>query len=79
MQTPGLNICEGEKLFMSLKAFVSNIREESDQKLNEYEERARKLSTSVEKDYSDLKKRRIASNFSNNSTEKVLLNGAEKF
>lgn len=79
VQTPGLDICEGEKLFASLEAFLRNIQEQSDQKLNEYKETAKKLSTSVEKEYSDLKKRRITSKFPEKSTEKVSLTGVEKF
>lgn len=79
IQSPGLDICEGNKLIVSLKEFVNNIRDQSDQKLKEYEEKAKKLSTSVETGYSDINKRRITSKFSDKSTDKVSVYGAEKF
>ena len=79
LQSPGLDICEGNKLIISLKEFVSNIRHQSDQKLKEYEEKAKKLSTSVRTEYSDINKRRITLKFSDKSTDKVSVYGAEKF
>ncbi|RVE40995.1 hypothetical protein evm_014355 [Chilo suppressalis] len=78
VQSPGLDIGEGNKLIVSLKEFVKNIRQQSDQKLKEYEEKAKKLSTSVGTDYSGINKRRITSKFSDKSTDKVSVNGAEK-
>ncbi|CAH0730253.1 unnamed protein product, partial [Brenthis ino] len=79
VQSPGLDIGEGNKLIVSLKEFVKNIRQQSDQKLKEYEEKAKKLSTSVGTDYSDINKRRITLKFSDKSTDKVSVNCAEKF
>ncbi|RVE42006.1 hypothetical protein evm_013351 [Chilo suppressalis] len=79
VRSPGLDIGEGNKLIVSLKEFVKNIRQQSDQKLKEYEEKAKKLSTSVGTDYSDINKRRITSKFSYKSTDKVSVNGEEKF
>ncbi|RVE53760.1 hypothetical protein evm_001652 [Chilo suppressalis] len=76
--SPGLDIGEGNKLIVSLKEFVKNIRQQSDQKLKEYEEKAKKLSTSAGTDYSGINKRRITSKFSDKSTDKVSVNGAEK-
>ncbi|GBP51048.1 hypothetical protein EVAR_87625_1 [Eumeta japonica] len=61
---PGLDICEGNKLIMSLKDFVNNLRHQSDQKLKEYEEKA-----SVGIDYNDINKRRITPKFSDRSTD----------
>ncbi|CAH0730505.1 unnamed protein product, partial [Brenthis ino] len=78
-RSPGLDIGEGNKLIVSLKEFVKNIRQQSDQKLKEYEEKAKKLSTSVGTDYSDINKRRITLKFSDKSTDKVSVNCAEKF
>ncbi|GFU74800.1 zinc finger MYM-type protein 1 [Trichonephila clavipes] len=78
LQTPGLDICEGNKLIMSLKTFISNVRHESDKKLNEYQDAAKKLSPSVEAEYSDVNKRRVISKFSDKSTEKAVY-GTEKF
>ena len=58
---------------------MNNIRQQSDQKLKEYEEKAKKLSTSVGTDYSDINMRRITLKFSDKSTDKVSVYGAEKF
>lgn len=79
IQSPGLDICEGNKLIMSLKDFVNNLRHQSDQKLKEYEEKAKKLSASVGIDYNDINKRRITPKFSDRSTGEFLVNGAERF
>ncbi|XP_045456065.1 uncharacterized protein LOC123665878 [Melitaea cinxia] len=79
VQSPGLDIGEGNKLIVSLKEFVKNIWQQSDQKLKEYEEKAKKLSTSLGTDYSDINKRRITLKFSDKSTDKVSVNCAEKF
>ncbi|GFW40574.1 zinc finger MYM-type protein 1 [Trichonephila clavipes] len=78
LQTPGLDICDGNKLIMSIKTFISNVRHESDKKLNEYQDAAKRLSPSVETQYSDVNKRRVISKFSDKSTEKVAY-GTEKF
>ena len=51
---------------------MSNKQIHSDQKLNEYEETAKKFRVS------DLRKRRITSKFSDKSTQEVWLNGAQK-
>ncbi|GFT17130.1 zinc finger MYM-type protein 1 [Trichonephila clavipes] len=63
---------------MSLKTFISNVRHESDQKLKEYQEAAKKLSPRVGKEYSDVDKRRVISKFADKSTEKAVY-GTEKF
>ncbi|GFU00283.1 zinc finger MYM-type protein 1 [Trichonephila clavipes] len=47
-------------------------------KLNEYQDAAKKLSPSVETEYSDVNKRRVISKFSDKSTEKAVY-GTEKF
>ncbi|GFV01862.1 integrase catalytic domain-containing protein [Trichonephila clavipes] len=78
LKTPGLDICGGNKLIMSLKTFISNVRHESDQKLKENQDAAKKLSPRVGKEYSDLYKRRVISKFSDKSTEKAVY-GTEKF
>ncbi|GFX97399.1 zinc finger MYM-type protein 1 [Trichonephila clavipes] len=75
---PGLGICGGNKLIMSLKTFISKVRHESDQKLKEYQEAAKKLSPRVGKQHSDVDKRRIISKFADKSTEKAVY-GTEKF
>ncbi|XP_071043839.1 uncharacterized protein [Parasteatoda tepidariorum] len=74
--SPGLDICEGSKLIVPLKDFVNNIRHQSDQKLKEYEEKAKKLSTRVG---IDINKRRITPKFSVKSTDKFSVYGTEKF
>lgn len=79
IQSPGLDICEGTKLIVSLKDFVNNIRHQSDLKLKEYEEKAKKLSTSVGIDYNDINKRRITPKFSDKSTGEFSVYGAERF
>ncbi|XP_071043018.1 zinc finger MYM-type protein 1-like [Parasteatoda tepidariorum] len=76
IHSPGLDISEGNKLIMPLKDFVNNIRHQSDQKLKEYEEKAKKLSTSMG---IDINKRRITPKFSDKSTDKFSVYGAEKF
>lgn len=78
LQTPGLDICEGNKLIMSLKAFISNIRQETDQQLKRYQDTAKTLSTTLETEYNDVNKRRAISKFADKSTEKAIY-GAEKF
>ncbi|GFW27593.1 hypothetical protein TNCV_4282941 [Trichonephila clavipes] len=70
--TPGLDICEGNKLIMPLKRFISNVRYESDQKQKEYQDAAIKLSPKVEIEYSDVAKRRLISKFPDKSTEKAV-------
>nr|XP_042899926.1 uncharacterized protein LOC122269698 [Parasteatoda tepidariorum] len=70
---------EGNKLIVSLKDFVNNIRHQSDQKLKEYEEKAKKLSTSVGINYNDVNKRRTTPKFSDKSTDKFSVYGAGKF
>lgn len=47
--------------------------------MNRNRESARNLSTSMEKEYSNLKKKRNTSKFLDTSTEKLSLNGIEKF
>ena len=79
IQSPGLDICEGNKLIVSLKDFVSNIRHQSDQMLQEYDEKAKKLSTSVIIDYNYINKRRIIPKFSDKSTGEFSVYGAERF
>lgn len=79
IHSPGLDICEGNKLIVSLKKFVNSIRKHLDQKLQEYKEKAKNLNTTVETDYSDNNKEHITSKFPDKSTDKVLVYGAEKF
>ncbi|XP_042909731.2 zinc finger MYM-type protein 1-like [Parasteatoda tepidariorum] len=78
-KSSGSDTCEGNKLIVSLKDFVNNIRHQSDQKLKEYEDKAKRLSTSVGIDYNDINKRRITPKFSDKSTDKFSVYGAEKF
>ncbi|GFT52636.1 zinc finger MYM-type protein 1 [Trichonephila clavipes] len=78
LQTPGLDISEGNKLIMPLKTFISNVRHEPNQKLKEHQDAAKKLSPSVETEYSDVNKRRVISKFADKSTEKAVY-GTEKF
>ncbi|GFU47015.1 hypothetical protein TNCV_3817011, partial [Trichonephila clavipes] len=72
---PGLDICEGNKLIMSFKTFISNVGHES---LKEYQDAAKKLSPSIETEDSDKNKRRVISKFADKSTEKAVY-GPEKF
>ncbi|GFV92367.1 zinc finger MYM-type protein 1 [Trichonephila clavipes] len=58
--------------------FISNVRHESDKKLKEYQDAAKKLSPRVGKEYSDVDKRRVISKFADKSTEKAVY-GTEKF
>ncbi|GFY03999.1 transposable element Tcb1 transposase [Trichonephila clavipes] len=57
---------------MSLKTFISKERHESDQKLKEYQDAAKKLSPRVGKEYSDVDKRQVISKFADKSTEKAV-------
>ncbi|GFU55304.1 zinc finger MYM-type protein 1 [Trichonephila clavipes] len=78
LQAPGFDSCEGNKLIMSFKTFISNIRHESYQKLKEYQDEAKKLSPSIETEDRDKNKRRVISKFADKSTEKAVY-GLEKF
>lgn len=62
LQSPGLDTCGGSKLLMYfLNEFVSGIRYQSDQKLKEYERKAKKLRTRMRTEYVDINNRRITS------------------
>ncbi|GFV09831.1 uncharacterized protein TNCV_2598851 [Trichonephila clavipes] len=77
-RAPDLDICEGNKLIMSFKTFISNVRHESYQKLKEYQDTVKKLSPSIETEHSDVNKRRNISKFADKSTEKAMYE-KEKF
>ncbi|KAG6438748.1 hypothetical protein O3G_MSEX000191 [Manduca sexta] len=79
IQSPSLDICEGNKLIVSLKDFVNNVRHQSDQKVKKYEEKTKKLSTSVGIDYNDINQKRITPKFSDKSTGEFSVYGAERF
>lgn len=56
-----------------------NILHHSEQKLKEYEEKAKKLSTNVETDHSDDNRTQITLKFADKSSDEVSVYGAEKF
>ncbi|GFW57184.1 uncharacterized protein TNCV_541011 [Trichonephila clavipes] len=56
--TPGLDICEGNKLIMSLKTLISSVRYESDKKLKQYQDSAKKLSPRGNAGLEDLRVKR---------------------
>ncbi|GFU62920.1 hypothetical protein TNCV_40711 [Trichonephila clavipes] len=74
-KAPDLDICEGYKLIMSFKTFISNAGHEP---LKEYQDAAKKLSPSIEAEHSEMNKRWVISKFTDKSTEKAVY-GIEKF
>ncbi|XP_063926406.1 uncharacterized protein LOC135139966 [Zophobas morio] len=57
LQEPGLDLCEGLALITSLEIFIKSLREKSNDKLINYELRAKGFSSKVKENYSNAKKR----------------------
>jgi len=77
LQTPGLDLCEGYALISSLELFVKAIRQDCNEKLIEYELKATKMSSNIEKNYSD--QRNKTKKYSDGKKGKDTLTGRDKF
>ena len=69
LQTPGLDVSEGYELIFSLELFVKEMRKNSEEKMNEFEKKAKNLSEEITGNYNDLNKRR----------KTHIFNGKDKF
>ncbi|XP_065664452.1 uncharacterized protein LOC136086109 [Hydra vulgaris] len=69
LQTPGLDVSEGYKLIFLLELFVKELRKNSQEKMNEFEKKAKNLSEEITGNYNDLNKRR----------KTHIFNGKDKF
>ncbi|KAJ3650203.1 hypothetical protein Zmor_021904 [Zophobas morio] len=79
LQEPGLDLCEGLALITSLEIFIKSLRDKSNEKLINYELRAKGFSSKVEENYSNAKNRIKIYKYSDGITETSPLQSREKF